>query len=107
MVRWIASHSAQASRLSFTYVDRGLLDGSKSFPGSESWTASVREAGEPFTFGFDPDGLDHYLGERGMRLLSDVTTADALENLRPQLSNVSRPPSFYRVALAEVRAARQ
>ena len=102
MVRWIAAHSPAASRLSFTYVDRGLLDGSKSFPGSERWIASVRNAGEPFTFGLDPDGLGDYLAQRGMRLLSDVSTADALERFRRKLLDETLPPGFYRVALAEV-----
>ncbi len=106
-VRWIASHSAPKSRLSFTYVDRGLLDSSRSFPCSDRWIASVRDAGEPFTFGLDPDGIGDYLAARGMRLLSDVSTADALERFRRKLLKEALPSGFYRVALAEVAPMRR
>jgi methyltransferase (TIGR00027 family) len=105
-LRWIAEHSAPDSRLSFTYVDRGLLDGSKSFPGSEQWVASVRKAGEPFTFGLEPATLAPYLAERGMQLLSDVSTADALTYYGRRASGELPPPGFYRVALAEVAGRR-
>jgi methyltransferase (TIGR00027 family) len=99
---WIASHSPPGSRLSFTYVHRGLLDGSEEFPGAEEWVGAVRSAGEPFTFGLYPDELTTYLAERGLRLLSDTSTAEALERYRPNVGDLAVPPAFYRVALAEV-----
>lgn len=104
-LRWIAANSPSTSRLSFTYVDRGLLDGAKPFPGSEGWVATVRRAGEPFTFGLAPDELEHYLGVRGMRLLSDESTAEAHDRLGARAAGAPRPPAFYHVALAEVTGA--
>lgn len=103
-LRWIAAHSGPASRLSFTYVDRALLDGSRDFPGSAPWLERVRSAGEPFTFGLDPDQLAGYLHERGLRLISDVSTAQALEELDARAGRLAAPPGFYRVALAQVPA---
>ena len=88
-LRWVAEHSGPGSAICFTYIHRGLLDGSASFPGSEPWVAAVRGAGEPFTFGWDPAELADYLAERGLRLISDVSTL---------------PGGFYRVALARTAA---
>jgi methyltransferase (TIGR00027 family) len=102
-MRWIATHSRTGSRLSFTYVDRGLLDGSRPFPGSEAWVATVERAGEPFTFGLVPEELEHYLSARGMTLVSDESTAAALEQIKGRAVG-GPPPGFYHVALAEVRA---
>ncbi len=100
-LRWIATHSRPGSRLSFTYVDRGLLDGSRPFPGSEAWVATVERAGEPFTFGLVPEQLGDYLSARGMTLVSDESTADALRKIKERAVG-SPPPDFYHVALAEV-----
>ncbi len=104
-LRWIALHAADASRLSFTYVDRALLDGSAPFPGAERWVASVADAGEPFTFGLDPGELDGYLAARGLSLLHDVSTAEALAGLSgAQAAGMPAPPGFYHVALAAIAA---
>jgi len=102
-LRWIVSHSAPGSWLAFTYVHRGLLDGSPRFLGSERWVGAVEKAGEPFTFGLDPTELEGYLAEYGLRLLSDVSTADALEGGATIVADASGLPAFYRVALAEVQ----
>jgi methyltransferase (TIGR00027 family) len=99
-LRWIAGNAPSRSRLSFTYVDRALLDGSKTFPGSQRWVQSVEKAGEPFTFGLDPDALDRYLAERGLELLDDTTTAVALA--RYGRRDDEAPPAFYHVALAQI-----
>ena len=104
-LRWIAASSPNTSRLSFTYVDRGLLDGTEPFPGSEGWVATVERAGEPFTFGLDPAELEHYLSARGMRLLSDESTAEVHDRLGARAAGGPRPPAFYHVALAEVTGA--
>ncbi len=103
-LRWIAANALRASRVSFTYVDRGLLDGSASFPGAEQWVASVARAGEPFTFGLDPGELEGYLAARGLSLLEDVSTAEALARLGARAAAMPAPPGFYHVALAEVAA---
>ena len=100
-LRWIAGHSPAGSRLSFTYVDSGLLDGSTPFPGSEGWVSTVERAGEPFTFGLAPSGLSGYLEARGLELLEDESTADALARLGSH-TGAAPPPGFYHVALAAV-----
>ena len=69
---------------------------------SRGWTR-CNGAGEPFTFGLHPAELAVYLAERGLRLLSDVSTAEALKRYRPGVGDAATPPAFYRVALAEVQ----
>lgn len=101
-LRWVAS-AAAGSRLAFTYVDRTSLESSAAGePSPEAWIGAVNRVGEPFRFGLDPAGLDAYLAERELRLLSDQSTADALAELKPGLAGKTALPRFYRVALAEV-----
>ena len=98
-LRWAASLSGPGSELAFTYVHRGLLDGSVHFPHADPWVNSVRAAGEPFVFGLDPESLDDFLAERGWRLLEDLSTTEALAQ---HGRDVRRVPSFYRIARAAV-----
>jgi methyltransferase (TIGR00027 family) len=102
-MRWAGGVSGSGSVLAFTYVHRGLLDGSIRFPHADRWVASVREAGEPFVFGLDPATLRDYLAERGWQLLEDLSTTEALAEYGLPLTCV---PSFYRLARARVEATR-
>src|SRR4030095_5041358 len=63
------SRSAPGSRLVFTYIHRGLLDGSARFAGADNTLATVRRAGEPYTFGFAPAELPPYLAARNLVLV--------------------------------------
>jgi methyltransferase (TIGR00027 family) len=96
-LRWAVAVCGSGSELAFTYVHRGLLDGSRQFPHAEPWAESVRAAGEPFVFGLDPETLDAYLAERGWQLVEDLSTTEAL--VRYGVS-ARRVPSFYRIARA-------
>lgn len=62
-LRWLATATAAGSWVIFTYVDRRVLDGTRTFPGAEPWLRTVREAGEAWTFGFAPGELPGYLTE--------------------------------------------
>ena len=74
-LRCIGTSAAPGSGIAFTYLNRRALEGSR--PGLASWAASVDRAGEPFSFGLDPDELPGYLAERGLEPLKDVSTAQA------------------------------
>ena len=97
-LRWASTISGPGSELAFTYVHRGLLDGTHRFPHARPWVKSVRAAGEPFVFGLDPRTLDTFLAQRGWRLLEDLSTTEALAQ---HARDVRRVPSFYRIARAE------
>jgi methyltransferase (TIGR00027 family) len=98
-LRWVAATGAPGSRLALTYVHRGLIDGSVEFPDSGPWVDSVRRAGEPFVFGFDPATLPADVAPLGLRVVEDLSTTGALKRLGMATTRV---PGFYRVALLEV-----
>lgn len=96
-VRWAHDATGEGSELAFTYVHRGLIDGTVRFPHAEAWVRSVADAGEPFVFGFDPAELPTYLKARGWALLEDISTTEALARQGLDPSGV---PAFYRIARA-------
>ncbi len=96
-VRWARSVSGPGSHLVLTYVDRGLIDGTRQFPHAAAWVSSVTRAGEPFVFGFEPADLPRYLNERGWDLVADLSTSEAL--VQYGLTS-RRVPGFYRIAHA-------
>ncbi|GIH20862.1 class I SAM-dependent methyltransferase [Rugosimonospora africana] len=102
-LRFLAGATGAGSRIIFTYVDRAALDGSRRFDGLAKWQAAVRDAGEPWTFGFDPAELPGYLAERGLTLTTDLSTRDAAARYLTPLGRDEPTASFYRIVAAEVR----
>ena len=100
---YAARSAAPGSRIVFTYIERAMLDGSVRFEGAENTLATVRRAGEPYTFGFDPVELPRYLAERGLRLIEDIG-ADAYRARYLVPRGRQREPlaEYQRAALAEV-----
>ena len=99
--RFLAEVLSSGSLVLFTYVDRGMLDGSAKFAGAETTMRAVQHIGEPFTFGFAPTELASYLADRGFRLSWDETVADAARRLYAP-GRCPTVPSYYHV----VKAAR-
>jgi methyltransferase (TIGR00027 family) len=104
LARILAYNDAQGSRLIFSYVHSGALDGSVAFREARRWKSSVRSSGEPFIFGFDPAGLADYLRPRGFALVSDVSTAEAAESYCQPIHRSEPGSELYRIAVAQ-RAA--
>ena len=67
---------APGSRVVFTYVHGGLIDGSVPFEGTERLMAEVTRQGEPWIFGIHPGELSRYLAARGFELVADVGAPD-------------------------------
>jgi methyltransferase (TIGR00027 family) len=95
--RFLASGVGPGSPVVFTYVDRGILDGSAAFDGAETTMRAVRRVGEPFTFGLDPAEVPGYLAERGFELEWDVAVRDAAERFYPA-GDCPSAPAYYHVA---------
>ena len=104
-LRSIASLSAPGSRLVFTYIHRGLLDGSVSFGDLRSVPSTLTNSGESWTFGFYPDELAPYLAERGFMLVADVSSIEYRKRYLGRFGPHLKGFEFYHAALAEVRGS--
>lgn len=89
---------APGSRLILTYVDRGALDGSRTFQGARRWKSWVRFNREPFIFGFDPAQLGDYLRLLGFLLESDLSTAEGAVRYCTAIGRRETGSELYRVA---------
>ncbi len=101
-LRGLAALCPAGSTVVFTYVDRGVLDGTATFAGAAEWHEAVRREGEPWTFGLDPAEVPAYLADRGLRLVEDLSTRDAARRLLPPSRSAEPTAEFYRVARALV-----
>jgi methyltransferase (TIGR00027 family) len=99
--RAVAS-TAPGTRLIFTYVHRGAVDGSVDFEAAGRLRGQVEGVGEPWTFGLLPEELESYLAERGLALLSDEGADDYRRRLLGRSPRVLRGYAFYRLAVASV-----
>jgi methyltransferase (TIGR00027 family) len=106
LFRYVARSAAVGSQMVFTYNHRGMLDGSATFVGAGKTLATVRRAGEPYTFGFDPVELPQYLAARNFRLVEDVGASTYRERyLTPLGRGREQLSEFQRAALAEIASA--
>src|SRR5882724_3870317 len=101
-LRFVASAASPGSPLLFTYIHRGMLDGSLAFEGARAGSATVRRIGEPYTFGLDPAELRGYLAERGLQLVEDVAAPDYRARYLRALGRDMKIWEFYRAALARL-----
>jgi methyltransferase (TIGR00027 family) len=103
LFRYVAGGAAVGSRMVFTYIHRGILDGSAVFAGANRTVASVRRVGEPYTFGLDPAELPGYVAGRGLILVEDVgASAYRARYLTPRARGAEPLLEFQRAALVEI-----
>jgi methyltransferase (TIGR00027 family) len=101
--RYVAGNAAIGSQMVFTYIHRAMLDGSVRFEGADNTLATVRRAGEPYTFGWDPIELPRYLAERNLRLIEDVgAEAYRTRYLLPRGRQQEPLAAYQRAARVEV-----
>jgi methyltransferase (TIGR00027 family) len=100
-LRWCA-RAATGSQLLFTYVHRAVLDDPGAFAGTEKLFATLKTAGEQWTFGLDPAHLASFLKHRGLELEQDIGSGDYRARYLPQVSRIMRGYEFYRIAIARV-----
>lgn len=101
-LRAIRALSARGSRLVFTYIHRGLLDGTVSFGALGRVKATLKRSGESWKFGMYPEELGDYLRERGFSLVSDTGSVEYRLKYIGNSRRILRGFEFYRLALAEV-----
>jgi methyltransferase (TIGR00027 family) len=105
LFRFVVGSAASGSRMIFTYIHRAMLEGAVAFAGAANTLATVRRAGEPYTFGFDPDDLPQQLAAHRLRLIEEVGPTDYRERYLRPLGRQDQPlAEFQRAALVEVAA---
>jgi len=95
---FLAAAVGPGSPVVFTYVDRGIIDGTARFEGAETTLRAVRRVGEPFTFGLEPAEVSRYLAERGFGLEWDTAVSGAAARLYPAGACPSVPAYYHVVA---------
>jgi methyltransferase (TIGR00027 family) len=101
--RFVVDVSASGSELVFTYLDTGLIRGTKTFAGGRRTLALNRLAGGPYTFGLDPATLRDHLAERSLELLEDIAGEAYQEKFFKPLGRKLFANEYQRTALARVR----
>ena len=99
------ARAAPGSELVFTYLDRGLLDGTKSFQKGGLLLRAVRWLGEPFRFGLVPEEAGSFLRDRGLALLEDLGGDDLTARYFEPRGRSDRASQTEHVALARVEGA--
>jgi methyltransferase (TIGR00027 family) len=101
VLRFVAS-TAPGTRLIFTYVDAGLLDGSIHFRGGRRLISDVQAIGEPWIFGIHPSQLSQLLNDRGLCLDFDLSAVEYRARYFGREAKSMRGYEFYHVAAASV-----
>jgi methyltransferase (TIGR00027 family) len=96
---WIG-RTAPGSRVVFTYIHAGLLDGTTPFVGGDLLMDNVRRLGEPWTFGLHPEAVAGFVAARGLALRDDLGADDYRQRYLGRSENPGY--AFYRIAAAEV-----
>ena len=68
--------ASPGAQIAFDYVCASVLRGEGRYYGERAIRRRVSKAGEGWTFGIEDDGIDAFLAERGLRLVSHHTPAD-------------------------------
>ena len=102
-LRSISSIAMPGSRLVFTYVHRGLLDGTVQFGKLGDVPATLQESGEPWKFGLYPEELAGFLAERGFSLVADVSSLEYRSRYMGHRGRHMKGFEFYHATVAEVR----
>jgi methyltransferase (TIGR00027 family) len=101
MLRYLGTR-APGSRVVFTYVDRGALDGSVYFDGAAEILRDVARLGEPWTSGFSPAELPDFLRGRGLELDRDAGAREYRTQYLGPRGRKAKGYEFYHVAVAHV-----
>lgn len=99
---FVSRVSGVRSAIVFTYVRRGIIDGTARPEWFQSLLSFAEKVGSPFRFGLDQVELERYLSDRGLRLIDDVGAAE-YQNL--YLKRLGREMAVFdgeRTAFAEV-----
>jgi methyltransferase (TIGR00027 family) len=101
VLRYVSSCSPR-SRIIFSYVHSGALDGSVCFEGLAEILHDVAQLGEPWTFGLDPVAVPDFLSKRGLRLDRDASAREYRMECYGTDAQHMKGYDFYHVVIGHV-----
>ena len=99
VLRYVAS-CGPGSKIIFTYVHSGALDGSVYFEGAERLLRDVAKTDEPWTFGLAPADLTEFLSKTGLVLDRDLSANEYRSLYFGAAAQQMKGYEFYHVAAA-------
>jgi methyltransferase (TIGR00027 family) len=102
-LEFVSGVSGVGSAIVFTYVRRGIIDGTARPEWFRPFLSFARKVGSPFIFGLDPVELEQYLSDRGLELIDDVGAAEYQDLYLKPLGREMNVFEGERVAFAEVK----
>ena len=73
----VALIGGPGSRIIFTYVHAGVLNGEFEPAGLKALFARLDASGETLDLGFQPDQVGNYLARHGLHLIADLGAAES------------------------------
>lgn len=101
-LHFVASNTAVGSKIAFTYIHRGIIDGSTRSANDQKLMDAAARGGMPWIFGLDPAELPGYLAERGLAFLEEMWAPVYQERYLEPLTRKLTVFAGERVALARV-----
>jgi len=101
VLNFVATCSA-GTRLIFTYVHAGMIDGSVAFKAAPRLLRGYAQLGEPWIFGLRPEGAADFLRQRGLNLERDLAAPEYRQTYYGKKSQELVGYEFYHVAVARV-----
>jgi len=101
-LEFVSGVSGVGSAIVFTYVHRGLVDGTDRPEWFGSFVSFVSSVGSPLQFGLDQAEVEGYLSDRGLRLVEDVGAAEYQDRYLKPLGRAMNVFDGERVAFATV-----
>jgi methyltransferase (TIGR00027 family) len=102
-LEFVSHVSGVGSAIVFTYVRRGLIDGTDRPEWFEPFLSFADKVGSPFIFGLAQAEVEQYLSDRGLRLIADVGAAEYQDLYLKKLGREMNVFDGERVAFAEVK----
>lgn len=99
---FVSGVSGPGSAIVFTYVRRGIVDGSDRPEWFGPFLAFAGSVGSPMIFGLDKDEVEQFLSKRGLMLIEDVGAEDYQSLYLRQLGRQLNVFDGERVVYAEV-----
>ncbi len=98
--RYVSRAAATGSEIVFTYIRRGIVDGSARSAADQKLVSVLQRVGMPWVFGLDPTELAQYLAERGLKLIKDVGASGYQARYLDPISRKMNVFEGERIALA-------